>query len=169
LCLLLTPFLSLFSSLVSVRVCVATAFNWTGQQHIKLDMKALEEACAVLRTSTDFKPFAKGGGKVHDYICHVSDAYWTEATVDTGDVRGPLRTLTFHISSNRFLRNMVRCIVGTLLRIGQGKMSVLELQRVCNGAQGAVQVSHNKVPACGLYLCGVLYPQNIRASSSPAH
>jgi tRNA pseudouridine38-40 synthase len=67
--------------------------------------------------------------------------------------------LVFHISANRFLRNMVRAIVGTLLNVGVGKIEVAAIHEIIKSEdRGAAGVS---VPAQGLYLTKVEYPENI--------
>jgi tRNA pseudouridine38-40 synthase len=69
---------------------------------------------------SDFKAFSKSKTDVKNYFCTITEAYWS---LDQN-------RLVFHISANRFLRNMVRAIVGTLLEVGEGKLSVSEFEKV---------------------------------------
>ncbi len=94
----------------------------------------------------DFASFSKSRTQVKTTICNVTEATWKVEE----------HKLIFTISADRFLRNMVRAIVGTLLEAGEGKLSENDFQ--------AIFASKNRseagmsVPACGLYLCDVKYP-----------
>ena len=111
-----------------------------------LDVKKMNKAAKILLEYTDFKCFSKSKTDVFTYNCNITDAYWTQKDC----------CLTFHISANRFLRNMVRSIVGTLLEVGSGKIDVESLHEIIqSGDRGKAGFS---VPAHGLYLTRVVYP-----------
>jgi tRNA pseudouridine38-40 synthase len=82
------------------------------------DVERMNEAAKSLLTETDFASFCKAGSDNKTTICDVTRAEW----VMEGDV------LIFHITADRFLRNMVRAIVGSLYEVGRGKWSVDEFK-----------------------------------------
>lgn len=114
-----------------------------------IDVENMNKAAALLVGEHDFECFSKVKTDVNHFICDVKKARW----VETGD------KLIFTISANRFLRGMVRAIVGTLLDVGTGKIShkdfVAVLQSKDRKKAGA------NVPAHGLYLERVKYPAHI--------
>ncbi|HEA29423.1 MAG TPA: tRNA pseudouridine(38-40) synthase TruA [Leeuwenhoekiella sp.] len=114
-----------------------------------LDVKAMQEGAKLLLGRKDFKCFSRSKTDVKTYICEIRKAVWEERD----------STLIFSITADRFLRNMVRAIVGTLLEIGHGKMTINELQGVIL-SQDRNQAGPS-VPAHGLYLTQVTYPQSI--------
>ncbi len=115
-----------------------------------LDISKMNEAAKLLLNYTNFKCFSKSKTDVKTYNCTITEAYWEQR----GD------HLIFTIAANRFLRNMVRAVVGTLLEVGQGKMAVEEIHEVIKSEdRGKAGCS---VPAHGLYLIKVDYPQSIR-------
>ena len=84
-------------------------------------------------------------------MCNITQARW-ESSADGA---------IFTITANRFLRNMVRAIVGTLLEVGTGKIAVEDLHKIIQSKnRGEAGFS---VPASGLYLTEIKYPQNIYA------
>jgi tRNA pseudouridine38-40 synthase len=97
----------------------------------------------------DFACFCKSHAANNTNICTVTEAYWATE----GDF------LVFHITANRFLRNMVRAIVGTLVDIGRGRHGVEEMERVLSS--GNRSEAGSSVPAQGLYLSKVVYPDSI--------
>jgi tRNA pseudouridine38-40 synthase len=80
----------------------------------KLDLDRLNEAAGIIQEYTDFESFAKRNSQVHTYDCSIMESYWERH----GQV------LIYHVRSNRFLRGMVRGLVGTMLRVGRGKCSI---------------------------------------------
>nr|WP_321411421.1 tRNA pseudouridine(38-40) synthase TruA [uncultured Allomuricauda sp.] len=114
-----------------------------------LDVDAMNKAAKILLGYTDFECFSKSNTDVKTFNCDIRQAFWT---LDK-------EKWVFTITADRFLRNMVRAVVGTLLDVGQGKMSPEEIHQVIaskdRGAAGA------SVPAKGLYLTKVLYPKEI--------
>lgn len=85
-----------------------------------LDIEKMNEAAALMKNYTDFTSFSKLHTDVKTNNCTIFDANW----VADGD------RITFTISANRFLRNMVRAIVGTLIEIGRGKMTVEDFCKI---------------------------------------
>ena len=110
------------------------------------DIVRMNEACKILFEYTDFTSFSKLHTDVKTNNCTLLEAYWE----DTG------KQLVFTIKANRFLRNMVRAIVGTLLEIGQGKADARNLRQIiesknrCNAG--------TSVPGHALFLWDIEYP-----------
>jgi tRNA pseudouridine38-40 synthase len=111
-----------------------------------LDVNRMNEAAALMLEHKDFECFSKSNTDVHTYLCDVTRAEW----VFEGE------RLVFHVSANRFLRNMVRAIVGTLLEVGKGKMSIDEFKAVLDSKDR--RNAGPSVPAKGLYLTTIQYP-----------
>ena len=114
--------------------------------YYKPDIDLMNEAAKVLMEYEDFTSFAKLHTQVKTNICHLTRADWAEE--EGGWV--------FTIRSNRFLRNMVRSVTGTLLDVGRGKLSIDGLREIIERKDRcAAGVS---MPACGLFLTKVEYP-----------
>ncbi len=111
-----------------------------------LDVEAMNKAASYLLGEHDFKSFSKVKTEVNNFICTITQAKWI--VQDTN--------LVFYISANRFLRSMVRTIVGTLLDIGEGKMEAIEIKKIIEKKDRTA--AGRAVPAKGLYLCKVEYP-----------
>ncbi len=110
-----------------------------------IDIDAMNKAAKILLEYEDFECFSKVKTDVHTFNCEVTEAYWKQKGNE----------LTFYISANRFLRNMVRAIVGTLLEVGLQKKSVEDFRKVIESKnRGNAGVS---VPAKGLFLTKVAY------------
>ncbi|RYD88349.1 MAG: tRNA pseudouridine synthase A, partial [Sphingobacteriales bacterium] len=111
-----------------------------------LDMDKMDEAAKVLFEFTDFKCFSKTHTDVRTYICDIKEAYWKKDGTK----------LVFTITADRFLRNMVRAVVGTLVNVGLGKITIDDVRQIIESRD------RNKaglsVPAHGLYLTKVVYP-----------
>jgi tRNA pseudouridine38-40 synthase len=121
----------------------AWLLNWT------LDLEKLNEASSILTRHSDFTSFSRlhGGNKTN--ICRVMHAHWDEE---------PGRLL-FTITADRFLRNMVRAIVGTLIPAGRGKLSVADFEAILNGKDRGL--AGQSAPAHGLSLTAIEYPENL--------
>jgi len=122
------------------------------------DIDLMNEACTHLLQQGDFTSFSKSNTQVKTNICHVSRAVWEN--------RNGLQVFT--ITADRFLRGMVRAIVGTLLDVGVGKIPpsrINEIIETKNRSEAGVTV-----PACGLYLTQIKYPfiEPIVSPSFPA-
>jgi tRNA pseudouridine38-40 synthase len=110
-----------------------------------LDIDAMNEAAALLFSHTDFESFSKVNTDVNTFNCRIFEARWTKSN----------DRLVFTISADRFLRNMVRAIVGTLVNVGLGKISVDDFNAIIEGKdRGKAGFS---VPAHGLYLTRIEY------------
>ena len=113
--------------------------------YFKPDIDKMNEAARVLMEYDDFTSFAKLHTQVKTNICHLSEAHWDEVGEEW----------IFTIRSNRFLRNMVRSVTGTLLDVGRGKLSIEGLREIIEKKDRcAAGVS---MPACGLFLTKVEY------------
>lgn len=110
------------------------------------DIKAMNAAAAFLIGTQDFGCFSKSHTQVYTNICTVTQAYW----------RATENGLIFHVRANRFLRNMVRAIVGTLLDIGLKKNTPESIRDII-GSKDRSNAGAS-VPAHGLYLTKVVYP-----------
>jgi len=115
----------------------------------KLDVEAMNTAASELLNYTNFKCFSKSKTDVKTYNCKLFYAYWEEHD----------NLLVFKISANRFLRNMVRAIVGTLIDVGLGKLTVDDIHKIL-ASQNRSEAGYS-VPAKGLYLTKVTYPESI--------
>lgn len=114
-----------------------------------LDLDLMNEAAKLLLNYTNFKCFSKSKTDVKTYNCTITDAIWER----NGEV------LVFKISANRFLRNMVRAIVGTLIEIGIHKLDLDDLKNIIK-SEDRSEAGYS-VPAHGLYLTEVVYPEII--------
>lgn len=114
-----------------------------------LDVKAMNAAANTLLQYSDFECFSKSNTDVNTYLCDITEAHWIEVDDE----------LHFIISADRFLRNMVRAIVGTLIEIGQGKHEPSWMHEVIKSKNRSI--AGTSVPAHGLYLTKVSYPEKI--------
>lgn len=114
-----------------------------------LDIDVMNQAAEYLKLVDDFSSFCKSGVQVKTMICDVKEAYWQEAN----------GKLVFHITADRFLRNMVRAIVGTLIDVGQGKLSLEDYKEVI--ASKKRSSAGYSVPGQGLFLSKIEYPKTI--------
>jgi tRNA pseudouridine38-40 synthase len=124
---------------------VDTAYRYP----LPLDLEKMNEAAASLREYSNFGSFCKLHGGNKTTICRVEASHW----VREGD------TLVYTLSADRFLRNMVRAVVGTLIDVGRGKVDLAGFRRIVEaGERGAAGTS---APAHGLFLTGVRYPEEL--------
>lgn len=112
----------------------------------KLDIEQMNIASAALLSYTDFSCFSKSNTQVFTNNCKIGHAVWIETP----------KGIEFHISADRFLRNMVRAIVGTMVDIGKGKMKAGHIHHILKSKNRSNAGA--SVPACGLYLTEVKYP-----------
>lgn len=120
-----------------------TGYSW--ELRDEPDLSLMNKAAAIMMEHTDFSCFSKSNTQVKTNICKITEAEW----LVNGD------GIKFTISADRFLRNMVRAIVGTLLMVGRkeiGPESVREIIESKNRSNAGMSV-----PACGLYLTEVKY------------
>jgi tRNA pseudouridine38-40 synthase len=117
--------------------------------HGDIDVEAMNQACRILCRHSDFTSFSKLHSDAKTNICRVYDAWWKEED----------NRLIFTIRADRFLRNMVRAIVGTLVKTGFGKLTPDEFEEIivardrCRAGTSA--------PAKGLFLVDIEYPDEV--------
>jgi tRNA pseudouridine38-40 synthase len=104
-----------------------------------------------LLETTDFTSFSKLNTQTKTNNCKLHSAKWFSKN----------ELLIFEIKADRFLRNMVRSLVGTILELGVGKISIDEFEKIINSKDRSK--AGFSVPACGLYLKRVEYPSNVWA------
>ncbi|MBT8300547.1 MAG: tRNA pseudouridine(38-40) synthase TruA [Maribacter sp.] len=114
-----------------------------------LAIDKMNAAAELLLEHHDFECFSKTNTDVKTYLCDVRKAIWTQEK----DI------LVFTISADRFLRNMVRAVVGTLLNVGNGKWSLADVQDILKSNDRTKAGA--SVPAKGLYLTKIVYPKTI--------
>lgn len=117
--------------------------------HRKLDVDLMNEATKLLLNYTDFTSFSKLHTQTKTNNCSVKMAVWEKVN----------DTLVFSIEADRFLRNMVRAIVGTLVAVGEKKISIEEFVEIIESKNRSKAGA--SVPAHGLYLVSVKYPKTI--------
>jgi len=115
----------------------------------KCDISLMNEAAELLVGEHDFTSFSKVKTDVNHFVCTIKIAHWRKKD----------DLLIFNISANRFLRGMVRAIVGTLLDVGTQKISIKEFQSIIKSKDR--KKAGMNVPPEGLYLTEVKYPKNI--------
>lgn len=112
---------------------------------VKPDLDLMNKAANILFKYDDFTSFARLHSEVKTNICKLKKAEWKEIN----------NKVVFEITSDRFLRNMVRAIVGTLVTVGKGKMSLEEFREVIEGKNRSL--AGTSAPAHGLFLERVEY------------
>lgn len=127
-------------------------FNVDAAYYVKqnLDVKKMQEATKILLEYNDFQCFSKSKTDVSTYLCNIMKANWTL-------IDGELH---FIIRADRFLRNMVRAIVGTMINVGLGKIEVEDVHTIIKSKNRSE--AGFSVPAHGLYLIEVDYPEDIK-------
>ena len=120
------------------------AYSW--QIPFALDFDKMNEAAKVLLEYKDFTSFSKVNIDTKTNLCDLKEAYWQE--VAPGQWR-------FTITANRFLRNMVRAIVGTLVEVGRGRISIEEMRQIIE-AKDRCQAGES-VPGKALFLVDIKY------------
>jgi tRNA pseudouridine38-40 synthase len=114
-----------------------------------LNVKMMNKAAEMLLDYQDFSCFSKSKTQVKTNNCHIMEAYWKKED----------NMLVFTIKADRFLRNMVRAIVGTLLDLGREKITIDDLRKIIEGKNRSD--AGFSVPACGLFLTKIEYPTEI--------
>ena len=114
-----------------------------------LSISSMNDAAEILMDYEDFECFSKVNTDVKTFLCEIAHAKWEETSFG----------YCFTISANRFLRNMVRAIVGTLIEVGQGKRSVHDVRKLIESKDRS-QAGFS-APAHGLYLADIEYPKTI--------
>ncbi|TGV04305.1 tRNA pseudouridine(38-40) synthase TruA [Flavivirga rizhaonensis] len=127
-------------------------FSFDNSFYVKQDLNVekMNEASELLFRYKDFQCFSKSNTDVKTYYCDIMKAKWT---IENNE-------LHFVIKADRFLRNMVRAIVGTMINIGLGKIDIEDLHTIIKSKNRSE--AGFSVPAHGLYLTEVEYPNDIK-------
>lgn len=123
--------------------------------HQELDVDLMNEAAKILLKHTDFQCFSKVKTDVNSFDCEIFEAYWTQGNAEQGTGKQENNHLVFTISANRFLRNMVRAIVGTLVYVGLHKITLEEFNAIILSKDR--DKAGFSVPSHGLYLTKIDY------------
>lgn len=115
----------------------------------KMDLEMMNQACEILKQHQNFQCFSKVKTDVKTYNCEIKKAYWEKEN----------EQYIFTIEANRFLRNMVRAIVGTLVEIGEHKKTLQDLQQILESRDRCQ--AGKSIAAKGLFLNRITYPQSI--------
>ncbi len=110
-----------------------------------LDLKKMNECCIDLLDNSDFKCFSKSNTDVKTYICDITSAEWKELNNE----------FRFNITADRFLRNMVRSIVGTMIDVGRSRISRESFKKILKSRNRSE--AGFSVPASGLSLLNIKY------------
>lgn len=113
----------------------------------ELNYVEMNKAAAVLLNFIDFSCFSKSNTQTFTNNCKITSAYF-EVEKDG--------SLIFNITADRFLRNMVRAIIGTLVLVGKGDITASDVSKIIESKNRSN--AGQSVPACGLYLMKVEYP-----------
>ena len=114
-----------------------------------LDMERLQEAASMVMQYTDFTTFSKRNTQTKTFLCTVSKSEWLKKD----------NCYIYHVKANRFLRGMVRGLVGTMLQVGRGKININEFAAIIE-SRDCTQADFS-VPAHGLFLLVVNYPDGM--------
>lgn len=113
------------------------------------DVSKMNQAIEALLVQEDFECFSKVNTEVNHFRCKIFSAHWEQIDNE----------LVFHITANRFLRGMVRAIVGTLMEIGLGKRSPEDMEKIILSKDRTK--AGKAAPAKGLFLSRIKYPELI--------
>ena len=131
---------------------VKDVFNYKTLHLIQQDLniKKMNQAISIIKDYEDFEAFSKSKTDVKTYLCNIISCSIIEKE----------NMLIFRIKANRFLRNMVRAIVGTILEVGLGKISPEEVQNIIKSKDRSK--AGPSMPAHALFLTKIEYPSNIK-------
>ena len=121
--------------------------RYSCEMHFNLDFRLMNEAAQMLLDYDDFGAFCKSHADVKTTLCHVTKALWSESAPGEW---------VFEITANRFLRNMVRAVVGTLVEVGRGRLSLDEFRGVVEGKRRTE--AGESMPGHALFLERIDYP-----------
>lgn len=120
-------------------------YRFASLQRYDLDMAAMRQCAVMIKGNHDFESFSKTDKDQSDAVC----------TVDLSELRQERHLITYHIRANRFVRHMVRRLVGTMLQVGQGKHTAAHFRKLLEDPSGG-HISHG-ADAKGLILEKVEY------------
>lgn len=121
--------------------------NFSWQLRDFPDLELMNQAANIIKEYRDFSCFSKSNTQVKTNFCMIKEAFWIQKSDGS---------LVFHISADRFLRNMVRAIVGTLISVGKKEIEPEAVRKIIQSKNRSN--AGTSVPACGLYLTQVIYP-----------
>lgn len=137
------------------------AYTWTdskGERH-PLDFQLMNEAAAMLLEYKDFAAFCKTHTDVKTTLCDVVEARWVPLPQTMSGLDAPQSTdWVFIIKANRFLRNMVRAVVGTLVEVGRHRMTPAQFREVIEGKSRSN--AGDSMPANALFLQKIEYSES---------
>ncbi len=113
------------------------------------DLDMIRQATQILFEYSDYECFSKSNTQVNNYRCRIMEASWVEEN----------SLIIFRIKADRFLRNMVRAIVGTLMNVGTGKINLTDLRAIIESKNRSN--AGYSVPGYGLYFTGAGYPDEV--------
>lgn len=120
--------------------------EFSGCYFKKFEIEKLNEASALLLEAEDFHSFCKSRAQSKTTICKIANAAWKTKN----------GLYIFEITADRFLRGMVRALVGTLIDVGSGKLSLRDFEAIIEARNR--KKAGAAAPACGLYLTEIVYP-----------
>jgi len=121
--------------------------HYSCEMHYPLDFDRMNQAAQLLTQTSDFASFCKSHTDVATTLCHVTEARWSEIAPSA---------YCFTITANRFLRNMVRAIVGTLIDVGRGRVGVEQFSEIIEARKRTS--AGESMPANALFLENIVYP-----------
>ncbi|MDB5192817.1 MAG: tRNA pseudouridine synthase [Segetibacter sp.] len=119
----------------------------------QLNNQLLEQAASLITQFTNFEAFSKKNTQVYTHNCSIIYSKWSFTP----------NHFIYHVQANRFLRGMVRALVGTMLQVGRGKISIEEFQSILAGTDNTK--ADFSTPAKGLFLMEVNFPDTCYCSS----
>jgi tRNA pseudouridine38-40 synthase len=143
--------------------------HFAADLHFQLSTELMNKAATLLVGKKSFKSFTKYADQQKHFICNVTSAEWKEENGERKPGKSnwsSLPLLIFEIEANRFLHGMVRAIVGTLMDVGRGKITVEEFGAIIEMEKRSF--ASMSAPACGLFLAEVEYGIDIWDSHSLA-
>ena len=129
-----------------------TGLNYLYNRPINLEL--LNEASKLLVGKHDFESFSKVKTQVHNFVCEIFEASWSSKEHE----------IIFFVKANRFLRGMVRAMVGTLLMVNENKIEAADLRDIINAKNRSK--AGRSVPPEGLYMSEISYPDHIYENKS---
>ncbi len=123
--------------------------HYSCELHYPLDFALMNEAAELLLDYEDFGAFCKSHADVKTTLCQVTEARWVQTSPSTW---------YFVIAANRFLRNMVRAVVGTLIEVGRHRLTLDEFRKVIEGKRRTE--AGESMPAHALFLENIEYPES---------
>lgn len=114
-----------------------------------LDREKMDAAAALIPTYQDFTAFSKRSTQVKTFLCSIQESTWYQEQ----------DCLVYRVKANRFLRGMVRGLVGTMLQVGRGRISVPGFESIIQGRDN--QQADFSVPGHGLFLFRVYFPGSL--------